>query len=108
MGSPMQQRHPKAPHDMKFKIMTAIIALTLTSTTAVAAEVYLDKLDKTLDDWWNALDNVCRGEPGGSEASNLACNQRSAVDKIIIKKGCRNVYPATNPDATSYWLCKRK
>lgn len=78
------------------------------STTAVAAEIYLDKLDKTLDDWWKALDNVCRGEPGGSEASDLACNQRSEVDKIIIKKGCRNVYPATNSGATSYWLCKRK
>jgi hypothetical protein len=93
---------------MKIKIVIAIIALALTTTTAVAAEVYLDKLDKALDEWWNAVDNVCRGEPGGSEASDLACNQRLAVDKLIVKMGCRNVYPATNPAAASYWLCKRK
>jgi len=80
------------------------------ATGAIAAEsseIYLDKLDKTLDDWWNALDAVCRGEPGGSEASDLACEQRSAVDKILIKKGCRNVYPATGPNDTSYWICKK-
>jgi hypothetical protein len=89
-----------------------IIALTLATTAAMtppvsAKTIYLDKLDKTLDDWWNALDNVCRGEPGGSEASNLACEQRSAVSKIIIKKGCINIYPATHPGDTSYWRCKQ-
>jgi hypothetical protein len=93
---------------MKLTIATAMMVLAMTTATAAAAEVYLDKLDKTLDNWWNALDDVCRGEPGGSEASNVACDQRLEVDKILIKLGCRNVYPATDPAATSYWLCKRK
>jgi hypothetical protein len=70
--------------------------------------IYLDKLDKTLDDWWNALDGACRGEPGGSEESNLACDQRLALDKIIINKGCRNIHPANGPHDTSYWVCKPK
>jgi hypothetical protein len=80
------------------------------ATGAIAAKsskIYLDKLDKTLDDWWNELDAVFRSEPGGSEARDLACEQRSAVDKILIKKGCRNVYPATGPNDTSYWICKK-
>jgi hypothetical protein len=93
---------------MAFKIsMIALIALSLTATTVLSAEIYLDKLNKTIDNWWNALNNVCRGEPGGSEAGDLACVQRLAVDKIIMKMGCRNVYPATNLHATSYWLCQR-
>ena len=38
------------------------LALSCPAYTAMAKtpEIYLDKLDKTLDDWWNALDNVCR------------------------------------------------
>ncbi len=93
---------------MRMIVVAAMIALTLSSASAVAAEVYLDKLDKSLDDWWNQLDQVCRGQPGGSQASNLACAQRLDVDKIIRKNGCRNIYPATHPNATSYWICKRK
>ena len=93
---------------MRKKLVITIISLLLSATTALAADVYLDELDKTLDDWWNALDGVCRGEPGGSEASNLACDQRLAVAKIIRKKGCRNIYPATKPNTTSYWICKQK
>ena len=93
---------------MKRKIVTTMMVLAMTTATAFAAEVYLDKRDRTLDNWWNALDDVCRGEPGGSEASNLACDQRLQVDKILVKLGCRNVYPASDPSATSYWLCKRK
>ena len=72
-----------------------------------SSDIYLDKLDKALDDWWNALDAVCRGEPGASEVSDLACEQRSAVDRILEKKGCRNIYPATGPHDTSYWICKK-
>jgi hypothetical protein len=86
----------------------AVISLALSyATMAKAPEIYLDKLDKTLDDWWNALDNVCRGFPGDSEESKLACNQRLAVDEILEKKGCRNIYPTTGPHDTSYWLCVR-
>jgi hypothetical protein len=47
-----------------------IIALALATTAAMTPPISAKgKLDETLDDWWNALDNVCRGEPGGSEAS---------------------------------------
>jgi hypothetical protein len=97
-----------------FSCVVAVLALLTTEIifvepcSAKSGEVYLDKLDKSLDDWWNALDNVCRGEPGGSEASDLACKQRLEVDKILIRTGCRNVYPATNPNDTSYWICKPK
>ena len=98
----------------KLTIATALACLFVTTGSLVlaasplaASELYLDKLDKTLDNWWNALDEVCRGEPGDSEESNLACDQRLAVDKIIKKKGCRNIYPAP-PPATSYWICKKK
>jgi hypothetical protein len=97
----------KVAPPMRTKIAATIVTLLLSAPTALAAEVYLDKLDKTLDDWWNTLDNVCRGEAGGSEASELACEQRSAVSNLIRKKGCRNIYPATKPNATSYWICKR-
>jgi hypothetical protein len=76
----------------------------VTVTNAATATVYLDKLDKALDNWWNALDAVCRGEPGGLE-SDLACDQRSSLDKLLIKKGCVNVYPARNPSDSSYWKC---
>jgi len=91
---------------MKLKLSVATVALMLSVGNSYAAEVYLDKLDKTLDDWWNALDSACRGEHRGSEASNLACAQRLAMDQLLRKKGCRNILPATNPSATSYWLCK--
>ena len=94
----------------KLSLTTAILALALligtASSDANASEVYLDKLDKTLDDWWNVLDEVCRGEPGGSVESNLACDQRLAVSELLKKKGCRNTYPGS-PKATSYWLCKK-
>jgi hypothetical protein len=66
---------------MKLKVATAIIALAITTTSAGAAEAYLDKLDKTLNNWWSALDSVCRGEPGGSEASNLACDRRVTIPR---------------------------
>jgi hypothetical protein len=91
----------------------SVFALVLAATPVMAQTqrdsgmIYLDKLDKTLDDWWNALDGACRGEPGGSLESNLACDQRLALDKILIKKGCVNIYPATHPGDTSYWKCKR-
>ena len=90
-------------------LSSAVIALLLifVSFPALARTIYLDKMDKVLDDRWNALDNVCRGEPGGSKASNSACDQRLALDKIIIKKGCTNIYPATNPNDTSYWKCRK-
>jgi hypothetical protein len=96
---------------MKTTIRNMLLASTVCLCTVVspvqAKMVYLDKLDKKLDDRWNALDVICRGEPGDSEASKLACNQRSAVSKIIKQKGCRNIYPATNPHDTSYWICKK-
>jgi hypothetical protein len=69
--------------------------------------IYLDKLDKELDDWWNTLDGVCRGARH-DDAMDLACDQRLALDKIIEKKGCHNIYPATGPHDTSYWVCEPK
>lgn len=92
---------------MRVHFIVTIIVLGLMTKSGASSEVYLDKLDKTLDDWWNTLDEVCRGEPGGSKESELACDQRLAVDKILKKRGCRNIYPGA-PPATSYWICKRK
>jgi hypothetical protein len=66
--------------------------------------IYLDKMDQGLDQWWNALDGVCRSSPD-NEQSDLACDQRLEVDKLIEKRGCWNIYPATGPHDTSYWLC---
>lgn len=91
---------------MRKTILLAAASLALLVSPAMSKTVYLDKLDKGLDDWWNALDVACRGEPGESEASNRACDQRGDVDEIIKKKGCWNIYPATNPHDTSYWKCK--
>ena len=93
------------------KRLIVIVALSVclaTPAPARAAEIYLDKLDKQLNDWWNILDDVCRGAPGGSEVSDLGCAQRLQVDAIIEKRGCRNIYPATGPHDTSYWVCKQK
>jgi hypothetical protein len=78
------------------------VSSSVAKTRAPSEMIYLDKLDKTLDDWWNALDNACRGDGG-----DLACDQRLALDKVIIKKGCVNIYPANNPGDTSYWKCRR-
>lgn len=82
-----------------------IVALSVSAIPANARTIYLDQLDKSLDSRWNALDNICRGDPGGSDASNAACDQRLILDKIIIKKGCVNIYPATGKNDTSYWRC---
>jgi hypothetical protein len=92
---------------METKLITAAIALALSATTAGAEDVYLDKMNKTLDSWWNVLDGVCRGMPGGSEASDLACAQRLQLDELLRKLGCWNIYPATNAKDTSYWKCRR-
>lgn len=88
------------------KVLSALF-LILAITPASAADIYLDKLDKPLDTWWNALDEVCRGAPGDSEAGNLACDQRLAVDGIITKRGCWNIYPATHKSSSSYWICRK-
>jgi hypothetical protein len=58
------------------KIFALAAILALLGCAAARAEpsdktIYLDKLDKRLDDWWNALDGVCRGA-GGDEVVNLA------------------------------------
>jgi hypothetical protein len=90
--------------------IVALLGCAAARAEPSAKTIYLDKLDKGLDDWWNALDGVCRGEPGDSEASNLACDQRLEVDKLIKKRGCWNIYPVrvrtTRPigfaNATSY------
>jgi hypothetical protein len=84
---------------------TAVTRIT-SATAEVRNEVYLDKLDKDLDSWWNKLDEICRGYPGNSSESDLACKQRLELDAILKKKGCRNIYPATNPKDTSYWICQ--
>ncbi len=73
---------------------------------ATIPTVYLDKLDPDLDKWWNALDEACRGYSGGSAESDLACRQRLALDALIEKKGCQNIYPASGARDTSYWKCK--
>jgi len=49
-----------------FSVAIALAMLVNVATGAIAAkssEIYLDKLDKTLDDWWNALDAVCVVSP---------------------------------------------
>jgi hypothetical protein len=63
-------------------IATAMMAML--ASPVMAKTVYLDKLDKGLDGWWNALDVACRGG-GGGNATDLACDQRLALDKIIEK-----------------------
>ncbi len=86
----------------------AIFALGLTGAApASAREVYLDKVDKNLDNLWNYLDGLCRGGSGDEAATNKACDQRLEVDKIIMKMGCSNIYPATGKNDTSYWKCRR-
>jgi hypothetical protein len=87
--------------------IVAIALLGLSCAPASAKDVYLDKIDKHLDDLWNYLDGLCRGGSGGEEATNKACNQRLEVDKIIEKLGCWNIYPATGKNDTSYWKCRR-
>jgi hypothetical protein len=88
------------------KIITTIIAATMLATPAMAAPktIYLDKMDKGLNDWWNSLDADCRGESGGDDIGG-ACDQRLQVDKIIKARGCWNIYPATGKHDTSYWKC---
>jgi hypothetical protein len=68
------------------------IAVALTASSARADDVYLDKLSKTLDGWWNTLDSICRGMPGDSDASNLVCEQRLQLDSLFKKMGCWNIY----------------
>jgi hypothetical protein len=36
---------------MRLRLLFALAAFALCTTTATAAEVYLDKLEKTLDNW---------------------------------------------------------
>jgi hypothetical protein len=85
-----------------------IVALSIVyGWNAFAADIYLDKLSPTLDEWYNGLDRVCRGMPGGSAASDLACAQRNQVSSLLKKMGCWNIYPATNPGDTSYWKCRQ-
>jgi len=91
---------------MKRAILIAA-TLALLATQAMAGTVYLDKLNPELNNWWNSLDRICRGEPGGSKESDTACNQRAEVDKILEKKGCWNIYPATGQHDTSYWKCRK-
>ena len=80
-----------------------IFALALTGAApASAREVYLDKVDKNLDNLWNYLDGLCRGGSGDEAATNKACDQRLEVDKIIMKMGCSNIYPATGETETSH------
>ncbi len=88
-------------------ISFALVAQAPSAYAARPKTIYLDKMDKTLDSRWNALDNVCRGEPGGSPASDSACAERFALDRLIIKKGCTNIYPAMHSHDTSYWKCRR-
>ncbi len=89
-------------------LLAAIVILVALNATPVRGEdVYLDKMNKTLGDWWNMLDNVCRGMPGGSAASGLACQQRLQVDRLLKRMGCWNIYPATISGASSYWKCRR-
>jgi hypothetical protein len=49
-----------------------------------------------------------RGERGGSEASELACEQRLAVDKLLEKKGCRNIYPPLVRMTRPFGCARRK
>ena len=41
-----------------------LLSIAFGALAAKPEEVYLDKLDKTLDDWWNTLDTVCRAAAG--------------------------------------------
>jgi hypothetical protein len=84
-----------------------VVVCALNATKVKAEDIYLNKMNKTLDNWYNVLDDICRGMPGGSDASNLACDQRSELDKLLVRMGCWNIYPATNPRDSSYWKCRR-
>lgn len=93
---------------MNTRLTIIVILITVAlSSGAKAEDVYLDRLNKTLDNWWNTLDDVCRGMPGGSDASKLACEQRLQLDALLKRMGCWNIYPATKPGASSYWKCRR-
>jgi hypothetical protein len=90
--------------------LTLVLAgsvLVSSLNTAMSNEVYLDKLDKKLDDLYNAYDEMCRGAPGRSSMSNYGCDKRNEVSAKLKRMGYRNIYPATNPHDTSYWKCKR-
>ena len=89
---------------MTIRYVLALGAFVFLASPCGAKTIYLDKLDPSLDRWWNALDERCRGSSG--EASDLACDERLEVDKIIKRKGCWNIYPATGPKDTSYWKCE--
>jgi hypothetical protein len=73
---------------------------------ALAKDVYLDKVEPRLDAWWGELDDICRGDPGGSETSDLACRQRDQLNRVLERRGCWEVYPAPS-SASSYWKCRR-
>ena len=94
---------------MNVKAIGCAILLAFVATTAPASagDVYLNVMNKTLDDWYNMLDRVCREMPGGSDASDLACNQRNQVSALLKRMACWNIYPATGPRDTSYWKCRQ-
>jgi hypothetical protein len=93
---------------MILKILSSLfISILALTSTALSKEIYLDKLNNNLDALYNAYDEMCRGAPGGSKMSDYGCKERSKVSAAIKKMGCYNIYPATNPQDTSYWKCKR-
>ena len=71
--------------------LTLVLAgsvLVSSLNTAMSNEVYLDKLDKKLDDLYNAYDEMCRGAPGRSSMSNYGCDKRNEVSAKL-----KAIYP---------------
>jgi hypothetical protein len=52
---------------------------------------------------WQELNEQCRGGHGDDPATDVACSKRSALDQVLIVKGC--VYQ-TKEHPLDYWICK--
>ena len=53
---------------------------------------------------WQELNAQCRGGPSNDSATSVACNKRSALDQVLIKRGCE--YQLTSHDRPGdYWTC---
>jgi hypothetical protein len=94
----------------KMKMIASVLSLTFALTVTAFAKtpyIYLDKLNPALDKLYNDFNEDCRGEPGGSEASERGCAARNKVSAQIRALGCKNIYPAPAP-ATSYWICPQR
>ena len=52
---------------------------------------------------WQEVNKECRGGHGDDTATDVACSKRSALDQLLIIKGC--VYQ-TKEHPLDYWICK--